>query len=407
MAKTAADSGSSFQPSQPRPEQPRLGLPPRSGSTRCLNFASTGGIPSHVAPARSAKLTHLQCLRGLAALIVVLSHFPHWSNAGIGAVPIYNVGILAVYVFFGISGYVIAHAHRDETGAIAAGAYLVKRIFRLYPAYLFYSALALAVHVAGWSSWDTAVAQTRSTGEFATAVTLIPIPSLRCLPFIGVGWSLFFEVTFYLLFISFFAGRRAGLITMAAFAAAIFVNESGLVALPFWVTTPSLLFVAGCALGLYRQPLRLSRPSSWLAIAGGATLMGVSLALAKFSLAYPSALVGTGAITLGTIGLDWTAGRRSHGIVHRALERLGDISYSLYLCHTVVQTALFHVVGAPTKSWTAATLFIAVPLAFASVSYRLIERPAQRIGRMIVARMSAKTKGDAAPFEADGRARYP
>ena len=333
------------------------------------------------------KLSHLQCLRGLAALTVVLSHFPHWTTPGKWTVTIYNTGFLAVYVFFAISGYIIAYSHRGETGPAPALAYGIKRIFRLYPAYLFYSAAALAVYAAGWENWDNNVILQKGVKETIAAFNLLQIPSCRIISFLGVGWSLFFEVVFYLFFLAFFISRRTGIAVMTLFAIGIRANETVVHnARPFWLSAKSLLFVAGCALGLYRGRLRLSRGGCWLLGLGGLVLLGAALLFGGSSLAPPSALVGAACVTLCAIGLDHTAGDRPCGFWHRALHRLGDVSYSLYLCHTVVHAIVYHFFGAPQESWIAAVLFVAAPIGVAWLSYQAIERPLQQLARWVIKR---------------------
>lgn len=315
---------------------------------------------------------------------MVLSHYPHWGEPGRWTVMTYNTGFLAVYVFFAISGYIIAYSHRDETGVAAASGYALKRIFRLYPAYLFYATAALALHLGNWTTWDTSITEQHTAAEFVAATTLVPLPGCRLVSFLGVGWSLFYEVVFYILFAAFFIGRRTGIATMALFAVAIVLNETVLHGPLAWLSSKSLLFVAGCALGLYRGPLPMARAAAWLASIGGLILLGGALLLSASPFAYPCALIGAGAITFGVIGLDHTAGERHESLVHRALHRLGDVSYSLYLCHTVVHTILFRFVGAPLDSVMAGVLFAVGPIAVAWMSYTAIERPAQRIGRALI-----------------------
>ncbi len=71
-------------------------------------------------------------LRGIGFLLVVTAHIP--------AVPWFSYlqGWTAVWVFFAISGYLVTMLlirEERKTGAIAYGAFLTKRFFRIVPAY--------------------------------------------------------------------------------------------------------------------------------------------------------------------------------------------------------------------------------------------------------------------------------
>src|SRR5215467_2969310 len=85
------------------------------------------------------KLSSLEALRGLAALVVLGSH----SLSG-NLRP--QSGYLAVDLFFVLSGFVIAHAYRDriERG-LTIGAFIKLRLIRLYPLYLAGSLITVLV----------------------------------------------------------------------------------------------------------------------------------------------------------------------------------------------------------------------------------------------------------------------
>lgn len=345
-----------------------------------------GSCPPVLPVSRShepAKLTHLQCLRGLAALTVVLSHLPHWLPQVPGDIRFYDAGLVAVYVFFGISGYIIAYSHRGETGWMPARVYALKRVFRLLPAYLVFSAAAFAVHAIGWYSWDTFVTAPHGAAGLIAAFTLLPLQGMQSVSFLAVGWSLFYEVMFYLLFAAFFFNRRTGLAVIALAGAVLIVNKAVMPIPGVSMSWTAVLLFAGCGFGLYRGQVPLSRAMfRFLAVCGLAFLVTGILHPLR-SISQPCGVVGAALVTLGAVGLDQTAGTRAPGWVHRALHQLGNVSYSLYLCHTVVHTALFHFFGPPQLAWGVGALYVIAPVGVAWVSYRLVERPAQQLGRLI------------------------
>ena len=71
-------------------------------------------------------------LRGIGFLLVITAHIP--------AVPLFSYlqGWTAVWVFFAISGYLLTMLlirEERKTGGIAFGAFLIRRVFRIVPAY--------------------------------------------------------------------------------------------------------------------------------------------------------------------------------------------------------------------------------------------------------------------------------
>ncbi|WP_286772069.1 acyltransferase [Sphingomonas sp. 66-10] len=92
---------------------------------------STGAEES--AAQRSRSYHVLDILRGIAAMSVVVLHFPH-AFAPIAAPGAY----LAVDLFFAMSGFVLANAYDARlAGGMKAGAFLRARLIRLFPFYLF------------------------------------------------------------------------------------------------------------------------------------------------------------------------------------------------------------------------------------------------------------------------------
>ncbi|WP_323992608.1 acyltransferase [Nguyenibacter sp. L1] len=132
----------------------------------------------------------LDGLRGLAAAAVVLCHTPvifasTWSPAG---------GYLAVDLFFGLSGFVLADAYSARLDAgMALSSFMWKRVLRLWPLY----ALGLTISAAA-----TALAIAM---HYAPVSKLAPfLPSLFYIPWFGSSqelyplnypaWSLFYEL---------------------------------------------------------------------------------------------------------------------------------------------------------------------------------------------------------------------
>jgi len=156
----------------------------------------------------AARLEHLDGLRGLAALWVVLFHVgnpaaaaavPRWIY-----VPLVDWGHLGVPAFFTLSGFVIARSLRNRpvTGGVA-GRFMVRRLLRLTPPY--YVSVAAVLVVAGLSSLIEGE-PFRSEGPITIGRLLAHLVYLQ--EAIGLGgfqplyWTLCFEVAFYVVLIT-------------------------------------------------------------------------------------------------------------------------------------------------------------------------------------------------------------
>ncbi len=90
----------------------------------------------------NSKIQSLQVFRGLAATAVVAHHANLSTAAFVGIVPsgvsnVFNLGLLGVDFFFVLSGFIIMYAHLDDMGTWGAvRKYSIKRLARIYPAYL-------------------------------------------------------------------------------------------------------------------------------------------------------------------------------------------------------------------------------------------------------------------------------
>src|SRR3954454_3990840 len=87
------------------------------------------------------EIVSLQGLRGVAALLVLLAHSSTIAGSGkyLDHDPTHGLflfGSSGVYLFFVLSGFIIAHVHADDVGRPgAAGRYLWRRFARIYPFY--------------------------------------------------------------------------------------------------------------------------------------------------------------------------------------------------------------------------------------------------------------------------------
>lgn len=338
-------------------------------------------------------LRGLQALRGVACLLVVFYHL-HQNEAkfGIGMPylgPFRWFGYAGVDLFFVISGFVIAHAHRGRLGQprLVPG-YLARRAWRVYPAY--------------WCAWLIGLAVTAlvyghdvSGLDWAASLpgwlTLLPIAGTPPNLFVPQAWTLTYELLFYAAFAGFFVAPRAAGVLFALWGVAVCAR----LAAGYQPTHPAadvatsgfvLEFLAGLALAF--RPTRL--PGWVLAVAlGWAAVAGVLLNTPGNSDALGAdarlRVLAFGPAAAAAVGVAVT--RERAGRLHPPawLLRVGDASYSIYLAHMPAGYALMlWTIGwphsrAPHAAWCLAML--AGMLGGGFLLHYAVERPLLRLTR--------------------------
>jgi exopolysaccharide production protein ExoZ len=336
----------------------------------------------------------VQFLRFVAALLVVIFH-AHVAQSRLtpagepGLADYYfSAGAIGVHVFFVVSGFVMAHTSLDKFAAPGATSeFLLRRICRIFPPYWIYAVLYVLIHSVSGTAYQL------SASTSLQSALLLPGGSASI---IGPGWTLSYEVYFYLCFgIALMLSRWTGLIVLTAtFLAAIAVGAAtGVTAIiPF---NPLLLeFLAGVWTAVIinsSRPLRATPGILWIAAALFLYAAGIIYGYDKL----PSVLmwgIPSAILVFGMVQVE-----RSHKLPNllSRLSVLGDSSYSLYLLHTL----LIHVVL--TCSFTAGlnsgnefadlALVTAFCVVVSAYAYRLIELPATRLARQITSISRNKT----------------
>lgn len=144
----------------------------------------------------------LDAARGIAALAVVLYHLPigfRGSNFGSGD--------LAVDYFFGLSGFVLAHAYlgRLASGRMTWREFMVARLVRLYPLYALSLVTTLALlAIMKLLGLQIPWSATALAGKLPFAILMLPSPTFDwhayLFPFTIAAWSILLELGVNLLF---------------------------------------------------------------------------------------------------------------------------------------------------------------------------------------------------------------
>ncbi|GAC1646732.1 MAG: acyltransferase [Herpetosiphon sp.] len=325
-------------------------------------------------PAR--RITWLDGLRGVAALLVVIYHvllIPHVFNWA-QHVPWFDLGNCGVVIFFLVSGYIIPTSLQDH-GSLTN--FWLRRICRLYPLYwlILLTALVLLglhlidpVEIGGPAAWRNSTIPPRVVmANVSMAQHWLRSPNV-----LGLTWTLNIELLFYA-FVSLLylmrLERYPAITTLVVAAGSLAVAAAGYrsthhSALPYLPVLTFGTLVAQLhrrkasirttlAVGLMLL-LFLSLPLRWPGLYGDPKQFERGMWLAR--------IVACG--IFGVVAYLQPA-------VPRPLRWLGQISYSLYLWHLIILAVVIQVVQSPAAT---VILYIVLSLLLAHVTYRTVER---------------------------------
>ncbi|HEY8384131.1 MAG TPA: acyltransferase [Microvirga sp.] len=330
-----------------------------------------------------SKLVLIQALRGLAALAIALLHARHEAGllAG-GPAPASVVPWAAgVDVFFVISGFIMVHASgRLFEAPGARPVFLARRVARIVPLYWAVTSLYLLIALAA-----PALLNSEWLKPWPVLASFLFIPFARpdglVQPLYSLGWTLNYEMAFYVLFalVLPWARRSAVLVLIGLLVALAILGRAASLPQPlaFWTSPIILEFAFGLAIGLLRAEG---------VVLGGPARAGLALAaLAGFALAPVGtdamrALVWGGPAALlvaaAALGPDRALPRNA---ATRLAIAIGDASYALYLVHPFVIRGLREATGRlGIEGGGAAFILVALLAAIlaALAVHRLFERPA-------------------------------
>jgi peptidoglycan/LPS O-acetylase OafA/YrhL len=414
---------------------------------------------------RHGRLAWMDALRGIAALLVV---YTHWGPVGVPE--IYRVssrwlvaGNAGVLLFFLISGFIVP-ASLERKGSVRT--FWVSRIFRLYPLWITaLIAVAALDAIRGnylgpyyANHWKLVLA-----AEATMLQELIRVPSV-----INVMWTLSFEMVFYFLIVALFTLRQqhrsaeisVGLVLCSLIGGfgvipySLLQNTFGAKAVTAAVAVP---FVVGLALSMSgRRPLVITG-AVLLAVTGTVLLLVNQEGGVWWGFLLPATMFAgtalfrhgsgeTGRVRPAVAVLVLAVGGTTSLLLHRvpdlplrsqlaanrtylisfalagglfalgyALRRhpfprvltwLGLVSYSTYLLHPIVEGALLPYLhrASPLAVRVAVLIgWLAVLIVTAALTYRFVELPFQRWGKLLAKSLDRRFGSDASASRISGR----
>ncbi|WP_106745783.1 acyltransferase family protein [Yoonia maritima] len=339
-------------------------------------------------------LHSIQHLRAVAAVAVVFLHVGLIQKFPIAASwP--DQFASGVDVFFVISGFIMWMT--TVNGAVTPLHFLLNRIRRILPLYWGVTFFAVAV-----SFVSPRLMQSTIIEERHLIASLLFIPSTHPIypesirPVIGAGWTLNYEMMFYVIFslcLMFANTYRRFLATIVALfvlvLSRIFAAETDIV---WWFfSSPIVLeFASGVMVGVFFQKSRLlGARTALIGLLAGAVIIVISSGMEKSDYGrflfwgLPSTLIVWCAVSLEMAGV-WPK-------IHLA-RRLGDASYSIYLVHGIVLSAcatLWIKLNFPSSALALllfASIAILASIAGGLLVYRMYEKPMDRLLRYLTRR---------------------
>jgi peptidoglycan/LPS O-acetylase OafA/YrhL len=322
----------------------------------------------------------LDVLRFAAFSLVFLHHALAHESAGYSDVPrivaqvlaaIGRAGALGVDLFFALSAYLITELllrEKDATGRIDVRAFYARRILRIWPLYfvvlLILAPLMGAIYPDEVTPRSYLAAFLLLAGNWACAVWGYPTSSFALL------WSVSIEEQFYLVWPWLIRANhnriRSVAFAMLALATVtrLILAANGTLHPGVWCNTLARLDpIAGGALLAFSLRGKTPKSNIFLLAAGLLGLLatggtGMHDGWASL-LSYPLAAASAVAVLYGTLGL---------GLDNAMFVWLGKVSYGLYVFHVAALRVAPNAIAG-----------LALTIAAAAISYRLLETPFLRL----------------------------
>ena len=437
-------------PASVPPAHPPDHTAPAPGQPAPDQLASDQLASDQPAPPPLVRLGWLDALRAIAALVVAFQHAAyryvpslHWEIT-----QWFDPGTYGITVFFLVSGYIVP-ASLSRTGNVRG--FWISRLFRIYPLWAVASTAIVLLAVTDVAEWRFGLPDLAPGTAVLAHVTMLQdllfVPSV-----INVLWTLSYEMAFYLLVVALFTTRlhtRPAPIAVAFALGAVVcgsllpvagLSQAAGIDVVVAVATVAAVGAIGCAMsghavvrtagallgGVLSLVLVIGngRVGPWQGLAIMATMfLGTAIYQAERGQASRRVVAVAAAVVLAcsvaagawhsrTWGLPaaaeaafqrgWASAMVLAALTfglglalrHRRLPRLltgiGLISYSIYLLHPALFQSLDHIVGRPrhdAPGMLAAAFGVLLLVSW--VSYRLVEAPAQRLGRALARRWSS------------------
>jgi peptidoglycan/LPS O-acetylase OafA/YrhL len=336
-------------------------------------------------------LPNIQLLRAVAVYMVLFVHLkqllPETSITSL----LHDKGYSGVDLFFVISGFIMVYT--TSRNRISAGEFLLHRARRILPLYYVVTLFVFIVAIA----FPFAFHHTSPNFDaLLKSLAFVPFEKApgRIYPLYYLGWTLNYEIFFYLIFalsLSIWYEMRVALCA-AILSACVFFglwNPAPSNIILYFYTQPILLdFLLGMIIALFRDQIvstmRRIGVLPWLTLLAGVAGLATASSFLPVSGSLHAPPTNTfltfgvpmGLIVLAAIGF---ADVRTRGQPWQFLQEIGNASYSIYLTHFFVVGGLIALASrlhlSPAPRIALALMALALTAIVGIVVYRRFERP--------------------------------
>lgn len=323
-------------------------------------------------------LNSIQTLRALAAWLVVFHHYMQIAHnfelTDKVSVALFTYGAIGVDLFFVISGFVIylSASGKNQTPKIFAA----HRIARIAPAYWLFTLITAAILI-----YSPGIIPLTLYEPLFLIKSLLFIPAqnpagIGLFPIITVGWTLNYEMAFYAIF--FFSLFAPSLLRIPAIVIGVLLLRKAVPELggdfAFFTNKIVYEFLFGIFIAYaYQKGIIQKIPTAITALMTAVAIWKIAgygpVNHDPFRSGLPCA-----AILMAAVSQERYFSRIGF------LGKLGDWSYSTYLCHVLVICLMIKIQQAINlNDWTTFALIILGIGAVSCASFTLIERPISRL----------------------------
>lgn len=352
------------------------------------------------------KIYNIQALRGIAVLLVMVFHVmlmeKKWYDGERVLPDVLDIGQTGIDLFFIVSGFVMTTITRGKfQKPFETIKFIYNRLSRIYPPYWFYSLILLYVY---FLRPDLVNPTLGNRVNILESFLLFP---QDILPLLMVGWTLIYEMYFYLLFSLFLLFNEKYFLPLLLLWSAIIVTIKIFLPPPLsscWVSASYLVvspfafeFIFGCIIAkiIYSGKRKYGVFSLF---AGLVAFMFIII----FSWTYPHINTTTPWIRVFLFGIPYSV--IVYGVtalefcknwrIYKPLQALGDVSYSVYLSHSLVINGIGWLwlltqktLSIPNFNLLWIFAMLAMSIITGIISYRAIEKPIISVARRFPKRL--------------------
>lgn len=344
-------------------------------------------------------LYNIQLLRGVAVLLVVFFHLMTVEKKYGGTISclpdIFNYGMIGVDLFFVISGFIMVTITRGYFQNIKKSfTFLYNRIVRIYPTYWFYTLIIFVVYLI-----KPTIVNSSQGNQVDLVASFLLLPS-TILPLVMVGWTLIYEMFFYIIFflmLLFLPQKHLTKALIAWMIVIMLLDTLVHINSPFFnlISDPiTIEFILGSlmAITLYKVQPKISN------------IVLISLIIFSFLVSiyiYYNYFLSNGDIDITrwyrvtTFGLPSLVvvfafvSLEQNGLsINSMITKIGDASYSIYLSHLLTLNAIGRVWSKFSTdmiwdNYMMVPILIIASVIVGMVSYKYIEKPLIEHGKKL------------------------